>query len=569
MLHIPNDKLKELLINAGVIKSEEFDSSLKDSERMGQQVSDILIARNLITNSYLLDIVAKFYNIERASLMNRALDENILQLLPENLAREKRAIIFGKKEDGSFNVALENPNDLEGIEFLEKYLKGKIRLYLVSAEDLNYGFSFYGKRSAESFKSIIAENIKASMLSQATGIKEAATEIPIVAIVDNIISHAIASRASDIHIEALEKEIIIRYRVDGILHEIIRVPKEVHAAIVARIKLLASLKLDEHSRPQDGRLRYKIGQDVMDVRIAIMPTFYGEKIVMRLLASTQKPLSLEELGMLDDHVAVIKESIRKTYGMLLVTGPTGSGKTTTLYSVLNILNKPEVNIVTIEDPIEYDMKYINQTQINATTGVSFASSLRELVRQDPNIIMVGEIRDQETAEIAVQSALTGHLVLSSLHTNDAPTTIPRLLDMKIVPFLAAAVLNIVEAQRLVRRICLSCISSFEPEKGILENIKQQLIELKIESKIKIPTRFYKGSGCNSCGGSGYKGRIGLYEILNIDEKIRQLIASPDFTLDALKKMAYEQGMITMFEDGLRKVERGMTTIEEVFRVVRE
>jgi type II secretory ATPase GspE/PulE/Tfp pilus assembly ATPase PilB-like protein len=367
----------------------------------------------------------------------------------------------------------------------------------------------------------------------------------------------------------LEKEIIIRYRIDGILREIIRVPKEVHPALVARIKLLASLKLDEHSKPQDGRFRHKLGQEAMDIRVAIIRTFYGEKVAMRLLSATQKPLSFEELGMLEDHVDIIKNALQKTYGMVLVSGPTGCGKTTTLYSMLNTLNRPDVNIVTVEDPIEYDMKYINQTQINPAAGITFASSLRELVRQDPNIIMVGEIRDQETAEIAVQSALTGHLVLSSLHTNDAPTAIPRLLDMKIVAFLAAAVLNLVVAQRLVRKICLSCINSYQPDEVLLANIQGQLAALKIETKLKISNRFYKGLGCASCGGSGYKGRVGIYEMLGIDEKIRQLIASPAFTLDQLTNLAREQGMITMFEDGLRKAERGATTIEEVFRVIRE
>jgi len=569
VLQIPNDKLKELLVGDGVIEPEDFDLAAKDAERMGQAVADTLIARNIVTPNYLLDIIARYYEVERIELGNRTLDSAIIQLLPEDIARQRRAVVFGKREDGSIDVAMENPVDIESTDFLGKFLRAKINPYLISSSDLNYGFSFYGKKSSESFKKIIEDNIKASLQTKARGEKEAATEVPIIAIVDSVVSYAISSRASDIHIEALEKEIIIRYRIDGILHETVRVPKEVHPAIVARIKLLASLKLDEHAKPQDGRFRYKLGQDVMDMRVAIMPTFYGEKIVMRLLAATQKPMSLEELGMFEDHTKLLKEAIRKTFGMILVTGPTGCGKTTTLYSMLNMLNRPEVNIVTVEDPIEYDMKYVNQTQINPAAGISFASALRELVRQDPNIIMVGEIRDQETAEIAVQSALTGHLVLSSLHTNDAPTAVPRLLDMKVVPFLAAAVLNLIEAQRLVRRICLSCISSYQPDAALVTTIENQLKELGLETAYKIPKRLYRGSGCAACNGTGYKGRLGIYEVLEINEKIRTLVANPDFTLDALKNMAREQGMITMFEDGLRKVERGLTTIEEVLRVIRE
>jgi type II secretory ATPase GspE/PulE/Tfp pilus assembly ATPase PilB-like protein len=346
-------------------------------------------------------------------------------------------------------------------------------------------------------------------------------------------------------------------------------PKEISPAIIARIKLLSGLKLDEHSRPQDGRFRHKVGNDVVDVRVSVMPTFYGEKVEMRLLTAAQRPLSFEELGMEEDTVSAIKENIKKTYGMVLVTGPTGSGKTTTLYSMLNVLNKPEVNIVTIEDPIEYDIKYINQTQINPQAGITFANGLRAILRQDPNIIMVGEIRDEETAEISVHSALTGHLVLSSLHTNDAPTAIPRLIDMKIPAFLVAAVLNAVIAQRLVRRICITCIESYKPTSEILAAVKNQIAEIGLEGEYREPKILFKGRGCKTCNGIGYRGRLGIFEVLNISENVRKLIMSPDFSLDELKKVAKKEGMITMFEDGLRKVEKGVTTVEELLRVIRE
>ncbi|MCX6702763.1 MAG: GspE/PulE family protein, partial [Candidatus Wolfebacteria bacterium] len=307
----------------------------------------------------------------------------------------------------------------------------------------------------------------------------------------------------------------------------------------------------------------------LDIRVSVIPTFYGEKVEMRLLPSSQKPLSLEELGLWEDMVKIIESNSKKTYGMLLVTGPTGSGKTTTLYSILNILNKPEVNIVTIEDPIEYDIKYINQIQINPQAGVTFGSGLRSILRQDPNIILVGEIRDEETAEISVHSALTGHLLLSSLHTNDAATAIPRLIDMKVASFLVAAVLNVVMAQRLVRKICINCIESYTPEAGVAESLTKELKKVNQYSSIVIPKLFFRGKGCDSCGGTGYRGRLGIYEVLEVDDDIRKIIISSDFSLSALSEAARKKGMVSMFEDGLRKVERGITTIEEVERVIRE
>ncbi len=569
MVSIPDDKLKELVVGDGIITAEIFDAVAEEARRMGQSVADILIARNYITQEYLLDILARFFGVERIALMGRALEEAMVQTVPENIARERRVIVFAKNSDESYAIAMENPVDLEAIAYLERFLKTAVHPYFVSSEDLNYGFTFYGRRSADSFKKIIEDNIAMSLQSKASGDIEAAEDIPIVAIVDTIISYAISSRASDIHIEALEKEVLVRYRIDGILHEVARIPRAVHQAIAARIKLLAALKLDEHSKPQDGRFRYVIGVDEMDIRVGVMPTLYGEKIVMRLLSATQRPQSLEELGLFDDHAALVRENIKKTYGMILVTGPTGSGKTTTLYSIMNALNKPDVNIVTIEDPIEYNMKYINQTQVNAAQGISFMTGLREIVRQDPNIIMVGEIRDQETADIAVQAALTGHLVLSTLHTNDASTAIPRLFDLKVLPFLAAAVLNIILAQRLVRRICLACITSYAPDETVAQQVARELKELKLDNASAMPTLLFKGAGCSTCGNTGYKGRIGIFEIMNVTEDVRRIIAGAHFTLDALYGQMKKDSMMTLFEDGMRKVGRGMTTIDEVLRVIRE
>ncbi len=569
MLQIPTQKLKEILTKEGLIDAQIFDNLMIDSKRMGQNIADLLISQGFINADYFYNIVARYLGVGRINLGSQSIEEGILRALSEELARQKRVIVFAKEPDGTIDVAMEDPSDLETIEFLKKNLKANIKPFLTSPDDLNRGFSFYGRHLTEDFKKIIEENIQVTLRKKLGSIEEAAKDVPIVAIIDSLLSYANSLRASDIHIEILENAILVRYRVDGVLHEIIRIPKEVHPAIVARIKLLGGLKIDEHLKPQDGRFRYKVGPDLIDVRVAIIPVFYGEKIEMRLLPSTQKPLSLEELGILEDTRKIVEENIKKTYGMILVCGPTGSGKTTTLYSILNILNQPEVNIVTIEDPIEYDIKYINQTQINQLAGITFAGGLRAILRQDPNIIMVGEIRDEETAEISVHSALTGHLLLSSLHTNDAATSVPRLVDMKIAPFLVAAVLNVCLAQRLVKKICLDCIESYSPAPDLIELLEKQLKEVNTNSKMKTPKLLYRGRGCSVCNQTGYRGRIGIFEALNIDEEIRKLIISRDFSLDNLNNLAKSRGMITMFEDGLRKAAIGITTIEEVLRVIRE
>lgn len=570
MIQLPPQKLKEILLEQGLISENDFTLAQQESVRMNQNIGDILASKGFITYDYLYNILSSYFGVERANLNARGVDREALMSIEEKFARDRGVVAFSRDADGTLNVAMEDPTDLPTIEFLEKKLEVKVRPFLASPEDLSRGFSLYGRQLTEDFKKIIEENIQASLRSAAMMEKaeEAAAQLPIVDIVNNLFSYAASSGASDIHLEILEDTILARFRIDGILYEVIKIPKRVHMAITARIKLLAALKVDEHQKPQDGRFRYKTGQTVIDVRISTIPTLYGEKIVARLLPATQRPLSLAELGMLDDVAKVISENIKKTYGMVLVTGPTGSGKTTTLYSILNALNRPEVNIVTIEDPIEYNIKYINQIQINPLAGITFASGLRSILRQDPNIIMVGEIRDEETAEIGVNAALTGHLLLSSLHTNDATTAIPRLIDMKIPPFLAAAVLNVVVAQRLVRKICINCIESYTPPAEFTDSMKNQMKELNLPES-NLPSMLYRGKGCKICGGTGYKGRMGIFEVFEVNEELRKIIISPDFSLDMLVLAARKYGMILMFEDGLRKVSLGMTTIEEVLRVIRE
>lgn len=567
-LRLPIDKLKEFLVDTGLVSLESFQLAQEDAQRTGQDLVDILISRGFISEDYVYQFYSDYFKTPFIKLRGRLIKKSILSLLPEETARLRRVAVFDKDDRGFVYLAMEDPGDLETINFVQKYVNAPLKVFLTTAKDLNYVYSLYGKEVVEDFKKVIEDNLKETARLKMMGEKEVAEEIPIVNIVDAILAYAISLNASDIHIEVLEDVVLIRFRIDGVLHEMLRIPKEVQPAIVARIKILAGLKIDEHRKPQDGRLRYEALGEAMDIRVSIMPTFYGEKVEMRLLRATAKPMSLRELGMLEDTVLIVEDSIKKTYGMLLVTGPTGSGKTTTLYSILNMLNKPDVNIVTIEDPIEYYIRYVNQTQINPQAGITFATGLRAILRQDPNIIMIGEIRDEETAEIAVHSALTGHLVLSSLHTNDAPTAVPRLIDMNVPAFLVAAVLNTVIAQRLVRRICKDCIVSYNPEPEMIESLKRQVKDIGGE-EIEVPKILYRGAGCPICNYSGYRGQVGIFEVLNLDEDLRRLVNKPDFSLDVLKNLAKQKGMITMLEDGIRKAQLGITTIEEVLRVIRE
>lgn len=569
-LPIPANQLKGKLLAEGLITPEKFDALEQEAGLKNQSLLDILVSEHVADKNYLNRLIADFLGVEIVNFNTTPIDPEVVKLIPEEVSRQREILVFSRGADGSLNVAMADPSDLSTITYLSQHLGTKISVFLADQQDLNRGYTVYGSQMTSDFKAIIEKNIQDSIRAQTKGGQKEEAELPIVAVVDNIMSYAVSLRASDVHIEIMEDVTIVRYRIDGILYEIMRIPKLVHTAIVARIKILSGLKLDEHYEPQDGRFRHSAANQMVDVRVSILPTFYGEKMVMRLLEASQKPLSLEELGFLPEAAKTIRDNLKKTYGMILAAGPTGAGKTTTLYALMNILNKPNVNIVTIEDPIEYNMRYVNQAQVNARAGVTFASGLRAILRQDPNIIMVGEIRDKETANIAVQSALTGHLLLSSIHTNDAPTTIPRLFDLDVPPFLVGSVLNLVIAQRLVRQACKNCIYSYEPDEDTKAIVKKQVEELNIRVRgYTLPKLLYKGKGCNICNNTGYRGRLGIYEVFEVTENIRKILVSPQFDLDALRAKAEEEGMTTMFEDGLRKAELGMTTIEEVLRVIRE
>ena len=562
-------KLKKLILDSGYVDEKQFDEALQEAKHTQANVADILIQKGYIPEVHMAELLSDYFKVPLVDLSKNKIDQALLKLLPEEVANSKRSIIFGKDLKGWLKVAMEDPGDLLAIEYLKKYLSQPLKIYLTTASNIKAAFKNYKQNISTSFQEIIEENVSKSKAS-VLDITQAAQDIPVIKIFDTILEYAASWDASDIHIEKLSDRVLIRYRIDGMLRDIIDLPSRIHPALVARAKILANLKIDEHRIPQDGRFKFKFENQEIPVRISIMPTFYGEKIEMRLLAETLKPLNLAELGFSAKNLKILTEAIKKPNGLILATGPTGSGKTTTLYTVLHILNKAQVNISTIEDPIEYDIRRVNQIQVNPSVGLTFAKGLRSLLRQDPDIIMVGEIRDKETANMVIHSALTGHLVLSTMHTRDAASAIPRILDIGVEPYLASSTLNIIIAQRLVRRICLKCIKSYLLRPKEKERLAEGFVINKQISAIpfKMPSRFYRGQGCRACGNSGYKGQIGIFEVLEVTPKISKLISEQ---ADAIKfkKAATSAGMITLLEDGLNKVASGITTLEEIARVIKE
>ncbi len=571
-MRLPEPKLKSILEESGLVNKAVFESAQNESKRSNQSVADVLIGRGDISEDYFYELVSRYLNIPLVDFKKIEAPYEIVELLPEAFAKSKDLILFGRDKDKKIiKVAMADPLDYDTIEFLRAKFNAWVELYLATPTSLKYGLRRYKKKIGFEFNEIISENVKKFLSAGGEAdLAKLAEAVPIITILDSVIEHAIALSSSDIHFEPLNKEVLVRYRVDGILHEILSLNKAIEPILVARVKILANLQIDEHKTPQDGRFRFEIesGGNIVDVRVNIMPTMHGEKVEMRLLKSSNRPLTIEELGVSKEAAKIVQEEIKKPHGMILVTGPTGHGKTTTLYAILHILNRPEVNIVTVEDPIEYEILRVNQTQVNPKAGITFANGLRSLLRQNPDIIMIGEIRDTETVDIAVHSALTGHLVLSSLHTNDAPSALPRLLDMGAPAFLLASTVNMVIAQRLVRKICKSCVESYDISPEIKKLITAQF-ELSGESKIKkVPKSLYRGKGCKVCGNSGFQGQIGIFEILKTTDSIRDLILKKS-SASEIRKLAIKEGMATMFEDGLNKVEKGITTVEEIIRVVRE
>jgi type IV pilus assembly protein PilB len=555
-MKIATPDLKNILVKAGYISETDFDGAAQNALDLGKNLEDVLYFRGFISEEALSHLVSEFLKVPYANLDHQNITSEVLATLPEKLARSYRMIPFAL-ENNTLKLAMEDPTDFEALEFAKRHTGLAITPHYASASEVRKALGLYKKNIRAEFDRVIVENLKQATLEDDPA--KAAEKLPIIKVLDTIFEYAVAERASDIHIETQEEQVLVRFRMDGGLHDILKLPRGIEVALIARIKILSNLRIDEHRIPQDGRYKFKLDEEVIALRISIIPGFYGENVVMRLLAESARPLSLEELGITGRNFDLMRQNIEQPHGMILVTGPTGSGKTTTLYSVLNILNEVDVKICTIEDPIEYGVGRVNQIQVNAKAGMDFAAGLRALLRHDPDIIMVGEIRDEETAKIAVNAALTGHLVLSTLHTNDAAGAIPRLLDMGVEPYLVASTTNAIVAQRLVRKLCNSCVVQYTPEKEVLDRLQE--MKLDIHSQ-----KFYRGQGCSECHGKGFRGRIGIYEVMGMTDTLRKIVTEKASS-DILQRQAVVEGMTTMLMDGMNKVSAGMTTIDQVLGAV--
>jgi type IV pilus assembly protein PilB len=600
-MRISDALVEKLLVGADRIAADQLSTLKEQILTEKKPLQDLVITSSVISEKDLTQLYAEEIDIPYVELNPKEIKKDVLKLIPERIARQYGVVLFGVEGETKL-LAMEDPDDILAINFLQKQLGEKIKVHVAPASQIQAALDQYRGNISSELTEVITESdeeaaeedIKAEDLSE---------DSPIAQTVNLLIEYAIRSSASDIHIEPRDDFVSVRYRIDGILREANKLPKKVHSALISRIKILSNLKIDERRVPQDGRFKIKIGSGVFALRVSTLPITEGEKVVMRILNESSKAATLEELGYWGVSLELVNEAMRQPHGMILVTGPTGSGKSTSLFSTLSILNKPSVNISTVEDPVEYKIPGANQTQVNPKAGMTFAAGLRALLRQDPNIIMVGEIRDGETSGLAVQAALTGHLVFATLHTNNAATCLPRLLDMGVEPFLIASTVRAVIGQRLVRRLCVDCREEVVPDVAILKQIAQiygtgtgeimkrihQLEQQALDGGIgkvnngkakvdvtKLSTtdskisRIFKAheDGCETCGHTGYKGRMGIYEVLGNSSDIQKLIVT-NATSDVIQSQAIKEGMITMQLDGFIKALRGQTTIEEILRVTAE
>jgi type IV pilus assembly protein PilB len=582
-VRVEDSQLKAFILDAGLVTKEKLARAEKKAKKTNQKLAQVLVKEKIITQEQLIKLQAYILGIPFVNLEKETIPKETLQIIPEPIARRHNIVAFRKKGK-ELEVAMLDPEDLQTIEFIKKKSDLKILPRLTTPAGLKNALKQYQKSLEAEFGELIKKEteivpvIEKEQEESKEELEKAAEQLPIIKIVDTLLKHAILQQASDIHIEPLEKEVLVRYRIDGILHDAMTLPKKIHPGIVARIKVLSNLKLDEHRLPQDGRFKIETPEYKISFRVSILPVYDGEKVVLRLLPEDAKGLTLEKLGLRSEALERVHKAIKKPNGMILVTGPTGCGKTTTLYTIMDILNEPGVNIATVEDPIEYRMPRINQTQVRPKIGLTFANGLRTLVRQDPDIIMVGEIRDNETAGLAINAALTGHLVLSTLHTNSAAGAFPRLIDMKVEPFLIASTTNLIMAQRLVRRLYPETKQKYKLSAAEIKSLKEQFdLEriLKILKKEKIinpkddwsDIEFYRPGKSEECP-DGYKGRLGIYEVLEVSDTIKDLIIK-EATSDQIEEQAKKEGMLTMLEDGFIKAVQGITSIEEVLRVTKE
>ncbi len=552
--------LYQALSELQVIEKNKLDEAYLESQQKKLNLAKILLDRNLIADENLGRVEAELAGVPLARLGEVAIPDDVLRVVPEVMARKQKVIAFGHDAAG-WKLAMANPTNTEVRDFIAKKTGEKINVYYATERDLDMAMGFYKKDLQKSFDELLAAQV-----SEASRGGPAKSEAPIIKIVSLLIEYAFANRASDIHIDPEKKITIVRFRVDGVLHDVLELSPEIQEQVVSKIKVASRLRTDEHLSAQDGKMQAMVENEELDIRVSIVPVVHGEKIVMRLLSSGIRQLSIGDLGMSEVDLQKVKSGFDKPYGMVLVTGPTGSGKTTTIYTILKILNVREINIASIEDPVEYDIEGINQIQVNPKTNLTFANGLRAILRQDPNAIFVGEIRDAETADIAVNSAMTGHLVLSTLHTNDAATTLPRLIDMGVEPFLVASTVNIIVGQRLVRKICEKCrVSQTLTPTEVTRHLPEELVT-KVFGTGEI--RVYMGKGCPVCHGTGYTGRAGIFEVLEMTPAIKELIMNKA-DADKIRKEAVTAGMTTMLENGLKKAAAGVTTIDEVIRVTKE
>ncbi|MBU0620003.1 GspE/PulE family protein [Patescibacteria group bacterium] len=567
-------QIKGIINKLEILPEKEFNSLIKEAKNHGKSIENYLIEKKIISSASLYESAAEYFNIPFINLKNQIIRKDILFNIPEPIAFTHQLIAFDK-DNSIIKIATLTPDNLDIFEFINKTTGLEPKIFLTTPDSIKEALQQYHKSLKAEFN-----NLQQQDDGNKEDLQKIAEDMPIIRVVNTLLEYAIYQEASDIHIEPNEKNIVVRYRIDGILHNVMELPKTAQSGIIARIKILSNLKIDEHRMPQDGRFKICNKEYKISFRVSIIPTINGEKIVMRLLNEKAQILTLEQLGLQPKSFEAIQRNIKKPNGMILVTGPTGSGKTTTLYTILNILNTPQINICTVEDPIEYSVPGINQSQISAKIGFTFATGLRALLRQDPDIIMVGEIRDNETAEIAVHAAMTGHLVLSTLHTNDAIGTLARINRMGVSSFLIADTTNVIIAQRLVRKICSNCIQSYNLDQHGIQELKKQfnvnkLLDTLEKEKIISNSAtgfesllFYRGKGCKKCDNSGYKGRIGIYEVLEITEEISEAILQT-IDLNKIQKLAKKQNLATMIEDGFIKAKNGITTIEEIIRVAKE
>lgn len=594
-MRISDDTIVKLLSEHNKLTDEQFLELRKEQERTHRPLQSLAISRELVTDKELTQIYADYAGIPFIELDPKEVPKETLELMPERMARRYGAVVF-KLEGTTRYLAIEDPDDVQAIDFITKQIGSDIKVHIATKENILQVLENYRDGVAEELSEVIAEQEEDITKQEAVSEDEIAEDSPVAQTVNLILEYAIRASASDIHIEPRDDYVQVRCRIDGVLKEANRLPKSVLGALVSRIKILSNLKIDERRVPQDGRFKVTVAGKKYALRVSTLPISEGEKVVMRILDESNRALTLEQLGYWGFSLKSINEALVQPHGMILVTGPTGSGKSTSLFSALTILNQPDVNISTIEDPVEYKIVGANQTQVNPVAGMTFVAGLRALLRQDPNIIMVGEIRDGETANLGVQAALTGHLVFSTLHTNNAATCLPRLLDMGIEPFLIASTVRVVIGQRLVRRLCPNCKESYEPDQteiasinelfgikaseqmGHIHELEQQAASEGIGSDIgdelssseTTITRLYRphADGCEQCNHAGYKGRMGIYETLANTPAVQKLIVA-NSTSNDIQNQAIKDGMMTMQVDGFIKALRGQTSVEEILRVTRE